>query len=290
MSNRGKYRAKSSKINLLLVPVFTPLSNYEQSVRAELEIKVKTAFYSAGMALIQLKQERLYRNTHLSFEEFCLDVFSFSSDYAYLKMAAAKIYENLMVRLPSFEGKPTNGRDLPLPTRQRQLRPIVKAKLDGNAQVEVWAMAISLAEGKVPTSQIVLRAVQLYLAKDNLTNNPFIIGEICRILSRGNSQLKGMAQCWCIVDQVHSSSCTVNTWSNEIEVPIENLESLKFNPEQDQSIENIGIRMTRLHETGSLDDAAVWVLSGLAKLDRPYLTTLEEKLLQVIEEEYGLID
>jgi hypothetical protein len=289
VSNRGKYRAaKSSNINLPLVPVFTPLSQDEQTIRAELEAKVKTAFYSAGMALIQLKQERLYRNTHLSFEEFCLDVFSFSSDYAYLKMAAARIYENLMLGLPSLANQPTIGRHLPLPTRQRQLRPIVKAKLDPNAQVEVWTMAIALAGGKVPTSQIVLRAVQLYLAQNNLTDNPFSIGEICRIVSKGNSQLKGMAKCWCIVDQVHSSSCTVNTWSNEIEVPIENLESLKFNPEQDQSIENIGVRMTRLHEAGSLDDAAVWVLSGLAKLDRPYLTTLEEKLLQVIEEEYGL--
>lgn len=75
------------------------------------------------MALIQLQELRLYRSTHISFEEFCQDVFSFSRDYAYLKMAAAKVYQNLQDELPTI------GRHLPLPTRQRQLRPIVKANL-----------------------------------------------------------------------------------------------------------------------------------------------------------------
>ena len=66
-------------------------------------------------------------------------------------MAAARVYQNLLDNLPPCSGKPTNGRQQILPTRQRQLRPIVKAKLDDDAQVEVWQMAITLAEGKVPT-------------------------------------------------------------------------------------------------------------------------------------------
>ena len=48
--------------------------------------------------------------------------------------------------------------------------------------------------------------------------------------------------------------------------------------------------MTLLHQTGKLDKAALWILDGLAKLDESYLTPLEEKLLQVLEEEYGLLD
>ncbi len=195
-------------------------------------------------------------------------------------MAAAKIYQNLL------DGLPTNGRHLPLPTRQRQLRPMIKAKLDADAQLYVWSNAVTLANGKVPTHSLVSEAVRLYLAENSEPNNPFTTGEICRLVVRGNSQLKGLGGSWCIVSAVHLSTCTVNTWNDELEVPIENLVSLGFDSEQYQTIEDIGVRMTRLHETGRLDDAAMWVLNGLAKLDRAYLTTLEEKLLQVLETVY----
>ena len=281
MSKWGKRQSNSSSIDVGAIRVFTPLSSDELKLRASLENRVRSAFYTAGMALIQLNELRLYRSTHLSFEEFCQDVFSFSRDYAYLKMAAAKIYHHLLERLP------TNGRHLPLPTRQRQLRPMIKAKLDADAQLYVWSNAVTLAEGKVPTHSLVSEAVRLYFAENSEPHNPFTTGEICRIVVRDNSQLRGLGGSWCIVSMVHLSSCSVNTWNDELEVPIENLESLGFDPEQYQTMEDLGVRMTLLHETGKLDDAALWILNGLAKLNRHYLTPLEEKLLQLLETEYG---
>jgi hypothetical protein len=95
-----------------------------------------------------------------------------------------------------------------LPTRQRQLRPIVKAKLDDYAQVEVWQEAIALAQGKIPTGRIVAQAVRLYLEQNNnqINLNPFSPKEICQIVVQGNSQLKGLGGCWCIVDRVHENN------------------------------------------------------------------------------------
>lgn len=281
---RSKYRGKKSsysKNNIGVKSVFSPLSTEELELRATLEHQVTSAFHTSGMALIRLNELRLYRNTHSNFEEFCLDVFGYSSDYAYLKMAAARVYQNLSDNLP------TNGRHYhPLPTRQRQLRPIVKAKLDKDAQLEVWINAVAIAEGKIPSSSIVAEAVRLYLAEDNERENPFAPSEVCRIVVKGNSKLKGKGNCWCIVSQVLANSCIVDTWSDEIEVPIDNLESMGFNKREYKNLEDIGVRMTKLHQTGSLDEAALWVLNGLSKLDRSYLTSLEEKLLQVLEAEY----
>ncbi|WP_052055916.1 hypothetical protein [Myxosarcina sp. GI1] len=260
---------------------FSSLSAEELELRATLEHQVTSSFHTSGMALAKLNELRLYRNTHSNFEEFCLDVFGYSSDYAYLKMAAARIYQNLSDNLP------TNGRHFPLPTRQRQLRPIVKAKLDKDAQLEVWLDAIALAEGKIPSYAIVAEAVRLYLAKDSDRENPFVEREVCRIVVKGNSKLKGKGDCWCIVSQVLANSCMVDTWAEDnIEVPIENLESMGFNKREYKNLEDIGVRMTKLHQTGSLDEAALWVLNGLSKLDRSYLTPLEEKLLQVLEAFY----
>jgi hypothetical protein len=278
----SRRKSSSNQRHELRTPAFDSLNIEEQKLRSSLEQEVKTAFYTAGVALIKLNELRLYRNTHLNFDEFCQDIFGYNSDYAYLKMAAARVYQNLIDHLP------TNGRQPILPTRQRQLRPIVKAKLDDYAQVEVWQEAIALAQGKIPTGRIVDRAVRLYLEQNNhqINLNPFRTKEICQIVVRGNSRLKGLGGCWCIVDRVHENSCTVNTWNNELEIPVDNLESKGFDDAQFKAIEDIGVRMSQLQNTQKLDKAALWVLDGLARLERPYLTSLEEKLLQVLEQEY----
>jgi hypothetical protein len=49
---------------------------------------------------------------------------------------------------------------------------------------------------------------------------------------------------------------------------------------------DLGERMTALYEVGELDEAAMWVLKGLEKLNRSQLNSIEERLLQVLEEEY----
>lgn len=290
MYQKSKRKFSKTTKDQLRTPAFESLNPEQSQLRSQLISQVGNAFYVSGMALLQLKEERLYRSTHFSFDEFCQDIFGYSSDYAYLKMAAAKVYQNLIDHRPPSQDLPTIGRQPILPTRQRQLRPIVKAKLDLDAQIQVWNMAIALAEQKVPSNSIVTEAVNLYLAQDDTQLNPFTEGEICQILVRGNSKLNGKAGSWCIVEEVNDSNCIVNTWNDQLEVPITNLESFEFDEEQYQKIEDIGVRMTNLHNTGKLDKAALWILDGLAKLDTPYLTTLEDKLLQVLEEEYGLID
>ena len=238
------------------------------------------------MALLQLKEERLYRSTHFSFDEFCQEVFGYGSNYAYLKMSAAKVYKNLIDLLPSSLVTPTNVRRGILPTRQRQLRPIVKAKLNVDAQVEVWQMAIALANGKIPSNSMVSEAVNLYLTEHDTQINSFTEGEVCQIIARGNNQLRGKGGNWCIVEEVQDSSCIVNTWNERLSIHRSNLESKAFDRNEYRAIEDIGVRMTKLHQTGKLDQAALWILNGLAKLNRPNLTPLKEKLLQVLEDFY----
>ncbi len=47
-------------------------------------------------------------------------------------------------------------------------------------------------------------------------------------------------------------------------------------------------RISRLRENENLEEAARAVLKHLGELKRPYLTAVEEKLLGVIEQEYGV--
>lgn len=257
------------------------LSKEERQLRARLERRVGDAFYHAGRALEQIQTQKLYRSTHDNFESYCLSTFNFTRDYAYLKIGASRVYGNLQQNLPTENGQP-----LILPTKQGQLRPIVKADLRFIEQVLVWQKAVEIAGEKVPTASIVAEAVRLYLRENQTPNNPFSVGEVCRLVARDISSLKKHNGCWCIVGEVRDWECVVDTWDIQLVVPVENLESWGLDSEQRELIEDIGVRMTSLYETGNLDDAAYWVLNGLAKLDRFYLSSVEENLLKVLEDFY----
>ncbi|MBW4689764.1 MAG: hypothetical protein KME40_32915 [Komarekiella atlantica HA4396-MV6] len=50
------------------------------------------------------------------------------------------------------------------------------------------------------------------------------------------------------------------------------------------------LRISRLRNSGKLEASVEAVLKCLEELKRPYLTAVEEKLLSLIEFEYGIID
>jgi hypothetical protein len=114
----------------------------------------------------------------------------------------------------------------------------------------------------------------------------FRVGEVCQIMAKDNPELRGKSGCWCIVSEVYEFSCLVNTWNNEYLLRPEYLKSLGYSQDECKQMENLGVRMTLLHQTGNLDEAALWILNGIAKLKTPYLTLLEEKLLTLLESFY----
>ena len=254
------------------------LSVDEERSRLHLERKVERAFYEAGMALKELRDRRLYRSTHKTFEEYCRERFGYGRDAAYLKIVAAEVYDNLN------EIMPTNCRQIPLPTNENQLRYIAKARLKPEMQLEVWQQAVELAKGKVPSGRIVKNVVRRIKEKPIPMN--YRQGEICRLIAKDNPELRGKGGCWCIVTEVYEFSCKVNTWDGEYIVRPEYLKSFNYSAIECQQMEDIGVRMSRLHEKSGRDTAALWILNGLAKLARPYLEPIEEKLLALLETEY----
>ena len=61
---------------------------------------------------------------------------------------------------------------------------------------------------------------------------------------------------------------------------------MKFTDAEEERLFSLGERMTALSESGELDEAAMWLLRGLEKLNRSQLNSIEEKLLRVLEEFY----
>jgi hypothetical protein len=254
----------------------------EESDRNHLERKVERAFYQAGVALMELRDRRLYRSTHATFEDYCRDCeasrrhrFDYVRRRSYQLIDAAKIYNNLSEKCEQIVHI--------LPTREGQVRPM--SQLNAEQQLLAWSTAVEEAGGKVPSGRIVKDVVQRIKDKER---SPIAlkVGEVCQIIAKDNPELRGKSGCWCIVSEVYEFSCLVATWESEYILRSEHLKSLGYSPDECKQMEDLGVRMTLLHQTGKLDEAALWILNGLAKLKTPYLTLLESKLLALLEVEY----
>lgn len=270
---RKRRKSASSKSSELAVIPIAPLTVEEESDRNSLERKVERAFYEAGMALMELRDRRLYRTTHATFEEYCRDRFDYTRRRPYQLIEAAQIYDNLSEKCVKFLHI--------LPTKEGQVQPL--SQLERESQPLAWETAVEEAGGKVPTGRIVKEVVQR-IKDETSAPVPFRVGEVCQIIAKDNTELRGKSGCWCIVSEVYEFSCLVSTWNSEYLLRPENLKSLGYSSDECKQMENLGVRMTELYETGKLDEAALWVLNGLAKLKTPYLTILESKLLALLED------
>ena len=252
------------------------LSPQEQHLRDKLEQQVLTGFVLRGQALRTIKRLKLYRDSYDNFESYCDEVFGFSMLYIERCMRAAETYYQIVEYLK------TQGLNEALPNKQKQLRPIFQAHLSPIEAGEVWVMAVELALGKVPSYSMVKTAVKTYLNQKYPPVNPFTEGQICRI----TSGIKGKLHCWCVISEVRKDKCVVDTWDSQYVVSVEDLREMKFTPAESEQMLDLGERMTALAEVGDLDEAALWVLRGLEKLNRSTLNSIEERLLQLLEDVY----
>jgi len=172
-----------------------------------------------------------------------------------------------------------------LPTNEWQIRPL--SKLDPDIQPEAWEQAVESAKGKVPSHRIVKDVVQQIMERTQVPNT-YQLGEVCQILVKDNPDLRGKGGCWGIVNQVGEFSCTVAMWDGEYTVRIDHLKPLNYLPAECQQMQQISDRISRLREKENLEEAARAVLKHLGEVKRPYLTAVEERLLSVIEKEYGI--
>ncbi|MCG6138747.1 MAG: hypothetical protein MET45_29830 [Nostoc sp. LLA-1] len=258
------------------------LTEEEERDRLYLEHKVERAFYEAGKALMELRDRRLYRSTHKTFEEYCRDRFGYTHRHVNYLIAGSLVVDNIMGTNASqneiSNEMGTNGSQI-LPTNERQVRPLTK--LEPQQQQEVWQQAVEEAGGKVPSGRVVKDVVQRIMEKTKVPNT-YQIGEVCQILAKDNPDLRGKGGCWCIVTGVHDYSCTVKIWNGELTVGLKHLKSYDYLPGDCEQMREVCDRISRVYSP-ALEESVQRFLESLGKLNRAYLTQLEEKVLSLLE-------
>ncbi|OWY65658.1 hypothetical protein B7486_40730 [cyanobacterium TDX16] len=262
------------------VEILAELTHDEERDRHRLELRVERVFYQAGKALSELRERRLYRSTHKTFEAYCRDRFNYSRDAAYLKISAAEVYDNIRKFLPTI------GRQIPMPTTERQLRDIAKAGIEPEVQVSAWVQSVDEAGGKVPSGRIVKGIVEQLKEKPLVSAKDYCqVGDIFTLV-RLEGKEKKYNGCWAIATEPRDFTVIVDVYDTTLTVKPENLNKID-SPEVHRQLPQVLQRIRRVREVpGFHDRVAYTVLEHLGK--QTYLTPLEDKILQVIEREYGV--
>ncbi len=98
-------------------------------------------FVDVGNALAEIRDSRLYRLSHGTFEEYCRDRWGFARNYANKMIAAAEVVTGLGTIVPT------------LPATESQARPLTS--LPPDEQIAAWQEAVDTApNGKVTAAHV----------------------------------------------------------------------------------------------------------------------------------------
>lgn len=134
------------------------LTTAEEKRKEELVRIVKDGlnkFIEVGMALAEIRDKKLYRNTHQTFEEFVNNTFSIGIRYAQMLMQGTKTVENLKTRT-----------QVRLPESERQVRPLSEFDNDPDLQAKLWGRAVQKADGGSPSPALVRDTVEEYYKEE----------------------------------------------------------------------------------------------------------------------------
>lgn len=112
-------------------------------------------FHAVGLALLTIREKRLYRAQHATFEEYCQSKWGFTDNYALRLMRGAAVVENIATT-PTIVGV-LPDETLPmgrvLPTNERQVRPLIT--LSPDQQRDAWQEAVATApNGKITAAHV----------------------------------------------------------------------------------------------------------------------------------------
>lgn len=133
-----------SQVARQLTPELLDLMEHEKVIEQGL-----TTFVEVGRALLAIRDGRKYRAAGFdTFEAYCRQRWELSRRRAYQLVDAAEIAQAVCTVVHT-----------PLPSSERQVRPLAPLKDDPAAVAEAWATAVEESDGQVPTAAKVTEVV-----------------------------------------------------------------------------------------------------------------------------------
>lgn len=169
-------------VEALSAEEMTQLADYEAQIQTGLR-----AFYRVGTALIAIRDARLYRADHRTFEAYCAEKWGLSLNYADRQMAAMQV----VINLQQSQNVPIGTL---LPANEAQARPL--ASLPPAEQVRAWETAVTTAPESGITAQHVQGVVDTIKAEANPTPLFDFAPDRAQELSIPATQAPALAKSW----------------------------------------------------------------------------------------------
>jgi hypothetical protein len=137
------------KESAAVVLAMSVLSPSDQKVLAECEAMIERGwrtFMEVGQALSRIRDQKLYRAQHDTFELYCREKWQFGRAHAYRLMSAAEVAASL---------SPIG--DIRGPTHEAQVRPLMG--LEAEQARKAWRRAVERANGAMITAKLVRNAL-----------------------------------------------------------------------------------------------------------------------------------
>jgi hypothetical protein len=154
----------------VILDVPEPLSEREQKLLTQLEAEIEQnlkGFKRVGYALMVIRDQRLYRINHDTFEDYCREIWDLGRPRAYQLIDSYTVIQNLSPmgdKMSTMVDKNQPAFDI-LPENERQARPLTI--LTPDQQIAAWQMVIAAANeqgGKI-TADLVQRCINTLLHK-----------------------------------------------------------------------------------------------------------------------------
>ena len=102
------------------------------------------SFIEVGRALMEIREGKLYRVTHMTFEDYCQERWGMSDSYAAKQIDAAATVNEI---------ERTDNCRVSIPANEAQVRPLTKLPIEDRASA--WKEAVASAPNGKPTAAIV---------------------------------------------------------------------------------------------------------------------------------------
>ncbi len=146
--------------------IASSLTKIEVKRLGELEAIIragKETFIEVGQALLEIRDQRLYRSTFESFEEYCVARWQFKKRYALLVVSASKAaleVEDDSTAHHGAQSGPDDTENEVFPVNERQARELSKAPIGTRKAVMKEAVEQAIADGRSATAEDVKAVVQ----------------------------------------------------------------------------------------------------------------------------------
>lgn len=163
------------------------LTDEEAQRLAELETVIThglRSFRETGRALLAVRDERLYRASHASFETYLRERWEISRPRGYELMAAAAAAENLSAIADTVDGV--------LPANEAQLRPLTRLETP-EAQQAAWQTVVE----STPPGEITAARVEEVVREQTGARDPYLgfkVGEFARWFHRPDAPWYGQVE------------------------------------------------------------------------------------------------